>query len=208
MPIQIPRTPRDKNFHSFDKEIGKQFHDRVFAPERPQDWDDILKISACRDCVFDHIQVRSTDPCNREDGVDISYLCDGVTLKNFFVDAGGLYGVTIKQARNILLQNGTIGRPGGGWERVDIDLGSRSQYRRLRTQAVTIDNVHRLDGEPVRVRVGDADWPELHNGVYDILHVQSVGLKCFVWALARIDARTRGDFKMLDWSQITEEFYA
>ena len=177
-------------------------------PERPQDFEDVLKISACRECRWEHFQVVSGAPCNREDGIDISYLCDQVVLQNFSVDAGLLYAITIKQARNVTLRNGVIHRPGGGWERVDIDLGNRSQYRELRTKHVLIDGMSRADGEPVRVRVGHADKPTLRNGIYDVLTLQSWGLKGYVWTLARIDARTRKQFAVLKWSEIGEGHYA
>jgi len=208
MSIAIPQTRRDKNYWSYDKEQGVTFKGRTFAPERPQDYEDILKVSACRRCRFEDMTVTTTEPCNREDGIDISYLCDDIVFDNFRVDAGRLYAVTVKQCRNILLQNGTIGRPGGGWERVDIDLGNRSQYRSLRTTDVVIDNVHRLDGQPVRVRVGHADRPTLRNGIYDVLTLQSIGLKAFVWSCARIDAWNHKEFEILQWEEITEARYA
>lgn len=202
-------TPRDHNFKSYDGEIGMTFTGMMLSPARPQDYADIMKISRCRKCRFESFAaVAPTMPCHREDGIDISYLCDDLVLEDFTVDAGHCYAITIKQARNIFLLNGTILRPAFNWERVDIDLGNRSQYRRLRTEAVVIDGMRSQDGRPVRVRVGDSEKPTLRNGLYDVLTVQSLGLKGYVYTRALIDATCRREFELMRWENITAARYA
>lgn len=203
----IPTTPHDKNFRSYWNWKDQTVRVDPIHPTDGQTYDDLWKISACRNCVFIGADIIAPMPLHREDGVDVSGLSDGVTLLDFRVAAGGKYAVTIKQVRNIILRNGVITRPGQNWERVDIDLGNRSQYRELKTTGVTIDNVRRADGKPVRVRVGHADWPELKNGVYDVLYAQSIGLKGYVWACARIDARFNAAFLVQRWDRISEADY-
>lgn len=110
-----------------------------------------------------------------------SILCRGCTLK------AGKYAVTIKGGcYDITLDDVVIERPAQGWEGVDIDIGNRSHNALGRTRGVVLSNVRRADGKPVRVRVGWADMPVVRDSNVKILRVQSMLLRWFVLARARL----------------------
>ena len=175
-------TP-DKNYLSFaDRE--RETHELVILcpeidGERSEDYDDILKISHCREFTFRDCHV-CPEGLQREDGVDIMRFSRTIAFFNSRVAAGRRYAFTIKGGSSeILLRNVIITRPG---RFVDIDLGNYSHNADGKTGKVTLDNVVRADGKPVRVRVGWADQPIVIGGNVKILVVQSYLLKIYVHA--------------------------
>ena len=175
-------TPRDTNFLSF-ADRAREHHDfLIVCPElegqRSENFHDLLKISHCCEFTFRHLNV-CPEGLQKEDGVDIMRFSRFVAIINARV-AGGLYAFTIKGGcSEILLRNVVITRPG---KYVDIDLGNYSHNADGKTGKVTLDNVTRADGKPVRVRVGWADQPVVIGGNVEILVVQSYLLKIYVHA--------------------------
>lgn len=171
----------DRNYESHADVVGLRMAGRHIAPSSPSEYDDVLKISHCTDARVEDCVI-NPDGGNREDGVDIMRGCHTVTFRRCQVGAGAKYGFTIKGGcEHILLEDVVISRPGGGWERVDIDIGNYSHTcPHAYTSAVTLDNVRRSDGRPVRVRVGFADRPTVLGGNIKVLFWQSLALKAYV----------------------------
>lgn len=174
----------DKNYLSIADETGVRMTDATIdAGQLSPTYDDILKISNVQNAVLDSCSINSTGG-NREDGVDIMRYSTHVILSNCTVGAGQKYVFTVKGGSDLVeIRDTLITRPGGGWERVDIDIGNYSTtVPDARTGLVIIRNVKRLDGKPVRVRVGWADRPMIvpSEGV-KVLFWQSLALKAYVW---------------------------
>jgi RNA polymerase sigma factor (sigma-70 family) len=154
VPHQVPQLQRkdppmnntpDKNYLSFaDRE--RETHELVILcpeidGERSEDYDDILKISHCREFTFRDWHV-CPEGLQREDGVDIMRFSHTVAFLNARVAAGAKYAFTIKGgSKEILLRNVIITRPG---KYVDIDLGNYSHNADGKTGKVTLDNVVRV----------------------------------------------------------------
>lgn len=179
----------DYNYESHADETGLRLTGRTIAPIMAYKYDDVLKLSNCS-AVFVEECVINPDGGNREDGVDLMRGCDTVTFRRCEVGAGERYAFTIKGGcENILLDDVVIVRPGGGWERVDIDLGNFSHTcPHAKTGLVILKNVRRADGRPVRLRVGFATTPHVMGGNVKVLFWQSLMLKAYV-ALRRFFRR-------------------
>ncbi len=173
-------TP-DINYKSYADQSGVRVSYGTFAPENPGLYDDILKVSHCDNAVFADCIV-NPDGGNREDGVDVMRDSYDVSFNRCRVGAGDKYAFTIKGGSNmIFLTDVVITRPGGGWERVDIDLGNYSSTTpNSKTGRVVLTNLRREDGKPVRVRVGWADRPYISEGNVKVLFWQSIFLKIYV----------------------------
>lgn len=171
----------DNNFLSFSDRCREHLDGLSVCPERDgersEDFDDLLKISHCCEMTFRNLDV-CPEGLQREDGVDIMRFSKFIAILGGRVAAGRRYAFTIKGGSSeILLRNVQITRP-GRW--VDVDLGNYSHNADGRTGKVTLDNVTREDGKPVRVRVGWADRPQIIGGKVKVLRWQSWLLKAYV----------------------------
>jgi hypothetical protein len=171
----------DVNFRSVSDTTDVNIIDEVIDAPSPSQFDDILKISCALRVNVTNTTINSRGG-NREDGVDIMRISEDIYFKNCEVGAGQKYAFTIKGGSSrITLQDVTITRPGGGIERVDIDLGNFSDRDYGPTTKITLTNVTRSDGKPVRVRVGNAEAPLIIGGNVKVLILQSLALKLYVW---------------------------
>jgi hypothetical protein len=145
----------------------------------PIPFDDLLKYSNSGYCYATRCTIGGEHP-SREDAIDINNGCSGIFIDGCFIYAGLKYAITIKGASNcIVVSNTVIVRPG---KHVDIDIGNWSDQYFGRTCGVKLLNVVRADGEPVRVRVGRAEKPEIVGGNCRVMPLQSLGLKAY-WHL-------------------------
>lgn len=171
----------DVNYRSIADTTDVNIIDEVIDAPSPSQFDDILKISCASRVNVTNTAINLRGG-NREDGVDIMRISEDINFRNCDVGAGAKYAFTIKGGSSrISLQDVTITRPGGGIERVDIDLGNFSDRDYGPTTKVALINVTRLDGKPVRVRVGNADAPQIIGGNVKVLIIQSLALKLYVW---------------------------
>lgn len=178
----------DRNYHSISDTGHLTVQGRIFCPEfeglRAEDFDDILKLSHVH-----NVTVRNCDVLprgiQREDAIDIMRESRNVYIEGGRIAAGKKYAVTVKGGSDaVLLRDIEIVRPGGGWEKVDIDIGNDSHVSPKKTGTVTITNVFRTDGKPVRIRVGWAKKPRIFGpSKYKVLFWQSLGLKLYVAAM-------------------------
>lgn len=169
----------DTNYLSYADQSNLVLDGMTIQPDVPSDWDDVLKISCCKFTEVNHCII-NPDGGNREDGVDVMRESYCVSFNNCHVGAGQRYAFTIKGGCDLIrLKDVTIIRHGGGWERVDIDIGNWSTTTPKKTDAVFLTNVTASDGKPVRVRVGWARRPEILGGNVKILFWQSLGLKLY-----------------------------
>lgn len=172
----------DRNYVSIadnrmpDVRIGNRFD-----PEKPELFDDILKLSNAwavniSDCVI------NPNGGNREDGIDMARYCRDVIIKDCKVGPGAKYAVTIKGgSHHIVLENITITGERGK-EGVDIDIGNFSDWNYAMTHSIDLINVKREDGRPVTLRIGRAEGVNIIGGNIKLLFVQSFFLKAYVWA--------------------------
>lgn len=175
----------DDNYLSVANETGVRMEGvTIDADVSSPDYDDILKVSNVQDAEFAYCVVNLTGG-NREDGVDVMRYSHDVRFYGCRVGAGQKYAFTIKGGSDqIEIRDSLIIRPGGGWERVDIDIGNYSStVPDARTGMVILRNVQRLDGKPLRVRVGWADRPLILQdpSTVHVLFWQSLALKVYVW---------------------------
>ena len=179
-------TP-DINYRSYaDQDNVTVTGETIQAPD-PQNYDDILKISHCQFMTVSGCIINANGG-NREDGVDIMRDSYAVHLTDCDVGAGKLYAFTIKGGSDMVsLKNIVITRPGPWPQRVDIDIGNfSSTVPNSKTGRVFLENVTRLDGKPVRVRVGWADRPIIVGGNVKVLFWQSLILKAYVWVMRKV----------------------
>ena len=176
----------DENYLSYadvqNDELQFLHHLNV-SPAFAEQYDDLLKISRCRNMVFRHLVV-APNGRQREDAIDIMRFSRDVYIDGAIL-RGGKYVVTIKGGScEILLNDVLIERPANGREGVDIDIGNFSHNALGRTGRVVLRNVLRSDGKPVRVRVGWADEPVIIGGNVKVLRFQSLLLKAYVYVKA------------------------
>ena len=183
----MPQPKPDTNFLSYADQSGVVLEHQVIDPADPENYDDILKISNCHDVVVRNCWI-NTGGGNREDGIDIMRTSSNVRIENTIVAAGSKYAFTIKGGSyDIALKDITITRGGSGWEGVDIDLGNYSSTcPDIKTGRVTLDNVRRWDGKPVRIRVGWAADPVIIGGNCKVLGWQSLALKLYVQIMRKL----------------------
>jgi hypothetical protein len=173
-------TP-DLNYKSYADLQNLAVCDEIFAPINPENYDDIFKLSNVQDAIVSNCIINPHGG-NREDGVDMMRYCERIKMADCQVGAGKKYAFTIKGGCNdIVLENIVITRHGGGWERVDIDIGNYSgTVPDARTGRVILRELHASDGKPVRVRVGWAKEVIVEGGNVEMLRCQSLGLKVYV----------------------------
>lgn len=158
-------------------------HHLNVSPPDAEKYDDLLKVSHCRNMTFRHLVV-APNGMQREDAVDIMRFSRDIVLDGAIL-RGGKYVMTIKGgSRDIQLHDVLIERPASGGEGVDIDIGNFSHNALGRTGRVVLRDVLRSDGKPVRVRVGWADEPVIVGGNVKILRFQSLLLKAYVFVKA------------------------
>lgn len=170
----------DNNYRSYADKSHFVVSDETISPENPSQYDDVLKISCCKDAEF-HGCIINPNGGNREDGVDIMRYCEHVVLIGCGVGCGGKYAFTIKGGSDqITLSNVTvIGEPGS--EGVDIDIGNfSSTVPNAKTGTVYLEQVTHQSGRAVRVRVGWASRPVITGGNVRVLFWQSIELKFYV----------------------------
>lgn len=118
-----------------------------------------------------------------EDCIDINNRCHDIEIKAAKLHSGGQYVATIKGgSRNITLR-GKIWR---GGKTTDIDLGNWSDQCNDRTTGIRLD-LARHDGSPVRVRLINADAPQLiGGGPYEVKRLNPI-----LWWLYKLLKRLR-----------------
>ena len=172
----------DTNFLAYADTAGLRLSAIVADPaaegKNPDDYDDVFKLSHVTDFKVDGLTVRGGQ--QKENAIDMNRECVDVEIINARLEAGKQNAITIKGGcKNISLFGVTIERAGG---HCDIELGNWSDQSWNKTTGVVLTNVVRLDGQPVRVRVGHADDPVIAGGNVKILFWGSLYLKAY-WNL-------------------------
>ena len=150
----------DTNFLSFADRTDEIYDGLNVDPRAegkdPADFDDLLKISHCRGLVFSNFVVQGAGR-QRENAIDLNHECSGIVLIDGTVEAGQQNAITIKGGCTATtLRRIVILRPS---KNCDIELGNHSDQSQRRTTHTYAHDVTRSDGRPVRVTVGNADWP-------------------------------------------------
>lgn len=150
----------DNNFLSFADEIGITHAGLHIDPreegKNPADFDDLLKISHCANVKIERFTVLGGG-LQRENAIDLNRECYGVVLKDGTIEAGRQNAITIKGGcTDTVLCRLVIIRAGGN---CDVELGNHSDQSAKRTTRTYLHDVARSDGKPLRVTVGNADWP-------------------------------------------------
>lgn len=173
----------DVNYHGVaDNPTPVSIDGQAIIPPKPANfWDDAFKLSNAWAVTVTNCNINPNGG-NREDGIDINRFCRDVLIKNCRVRSGDKYAVTIKGgSHQITLQDVTIHGPRGK-EGVDIDIGNFCDWNYAMTNDITLKNVIREDGEPVRLRIGRGENVNIVGGNVKVLVVQSFLLKAYVWA--------------------------
>lgn len=181
-------TQMDKNYYSiadesFVKLEGITIDSALPNPKtgevsNPAEIDDVLKLSHAQSVEVKRCLVEGHG-VQRENAVDMNRECFGVQISDTTLVSGLQNAVTIKGGcDNIILERVQI-VPGHG--HCDVELGNWSDQSKKRTTRVVLDSVTRTDGEPIRLRVGNADYPVIINCEVDYLWFQSLLLKAYVF---------------------------
>jgi hypothetical protein len=187
----------DRNWHSVADAQGVQLHDLRLDPTEEghavDEFDDTLKFSNAQHCVALRLWIRG----GSENAVDMNRNCADIRLQDSTLISGAQCAIVVKGgARDIELSHVCI-VPRNQDTPCDIELGGWSDQSDARTARVTLHEVSRIDGRPVRVAVGHADRPTIIGGRVRVLFWRSLGLKAFVYT--RFLARRTG--AILRWAQ-------
>jgi hypothetical protein len=182
----------DVNFRSVADVAGFALHDERIDPAvlglDPQDYADTLKFSHARHGSAARLVVVG----GRENAVDFNRGCAQVRLEDCLLVGGGQCAVVIKGgSSDITLARVALAEVRGDYE---IELGGWSDQSTAPTVRVTLQEVTRRDGRPVRVVVGRAERPTVSGCRVEILFWRSVALKAYWWAkrIGRALAALRG----------------
>ena len=150
----------DTNFLSFADQTDVTHAGLHIDPreegKNPADFDDLLKISHCTRLNLFRFTVLGGG-LQRENAIDCNRECQDVQLWDGTIEAGRQNAITIKGGcTRIVLNRIVIIRAGGN---CDIELGNHSDQSHCRTTRTYLHDVARSDGKPLRVTVGNADWP-------------------------------------------------
>lgn len=176
-------TPPDANFRSYADETDLVLEWLSIAPQMEgkdaADFDDLLKFSRVQRARVSRCLIRGNGR-QRENAIDLNRGCEDIVIEDCRIEAGRQNAITIKGGcQRVSLRRLAIERAGG---HCDIELGNWSDQSPARTIGVTLEDVRRADGKPVRVRVGNADWPMIRGGNVRIQYFQSYVLKAYLWA--------------------------
>lgn len=183
---------RDINFHSVADVDGRIIEcvrfDAAEEGGNPRDFDDTLKFSHARNIIARKIWVRG----GKENAIDMNRECAAIRVEDAMLFGGDQCAVVIKGgSQDITLSRVTIAlvEPASA---CDIELGGWSDQSTAMTRRVTLNEVRRLDGCPVRIVLGHAERPLILGGNCRILFWRSVGMKVFWlarWLQTKIQKR-------------------
>lgn len=171
----------DNNYKSYADVSDIVVRDLVVDPRLegldPASYDDLLKFSNAVSISIENLVVDGNGE-QRENAIDMNRNCMSISIKNARLVSGWQNAITIKGGCvSIHLENVEI-VPGHG--HCDIELGNWSDQSQFKTRGVSLKNVWRSDGEPVRLRVGNAEYPVITNCDIEYLWFQSLLLKAYV----------------------------
>jgi hypothetical protein len=151
----------DVNWHSF---VGPQDNGKLVtsedwqAPSNPLEWDDLFKCSN----VSDLSATGLTIPSSREDSIDCvrgnGYSFESCTIEGSVTVKGSIDGFTLSNC----VVSGTV------------ELGQYDNYwtrGRAPTRRVSLLNCCSPDGEPIRVKLWDAEMPVVQNTSVQITRI-------------------------------------
>lgn len=158
-------TKPDNNYISVADVNGKVLKGFLITPSNdgidPSTIDDILKFSHATNCGVEDCTITGAGE-NRENVIDMNRLCETIVVKNCTLYSGLQNAVTVKGGcHDIRLEEVRI-VPGQG--NCDIDLGNYSDQCQCPVTEIKLINVTRTDGQPVRVRVINSDYPTVVGG--------------------------------------------
>lgn len=172
----------DKNYYSIADESGVELVGKTLDPRAdgidPSLFDDILKISHSNNVTISSVIV-DAGGMQRENAIDMNRECRTVLVQNCKLVSGMQNAITIKGGcEQIIIENVEM-VPGRG--HADIELGNWSDQSQKRTTKVTLINVRRTDGKPVRLTVGNADYPAIHGSNIEYQWARSWLVKAYVF---------------------------
>lgn len=178
----------DRNFYSFADVDGRTIEDlrldAAASDEDPLSYDDTLKLSHATNFIGRRLWVQG----GSENAVDMNRRCGAVRIEDSTFAGGGQCAVVVKGgSTDIALARVTIVEPKGAY---DIELGGWSDQSDELTRRISLADVRRGDGQPVRVVVGRSERPTIVGGNCRVLFWRSLALKLFWWA--RYSARKLG----------------
>jgi polygalacturonase len=169
----------DKNYMSYDDTFNVVVTDKVITPP-DNSYSDTLK--------FSHVDTFVVTDCKitggKEDCIDIMRKSSNGAIRMCELAPKGKFAITIKGGvKNIYIEDVVI--IGGGSE-TDIDIGNyenASTPRNEPVELVTLCNVKRSDGRPVRVRLINCKNVLFKDGAqnYDVWEVPSFLWKAYFW---------------------------
>jgi hypothetical protein len=155
----------DNNYLSIADVENKHLKNCLINPKseglKCEDFDDILKFSHAVHCSIKDSTI-SGEGVNRENAIDMNRLCADIVVQNCAIVSGLQNAITIKGGCEEILIKDCIIVPGEG--NCDIDLGNYSDQCQCPVIDVRLVNVTRSDNQPVRVRVINADIPDVTGG--------------------------------------------
>lgn len=155
----------DTNYHSISDQTNVTLKDITVDPRStgvdPATIDDVLKLSHAQNILIERLIV-DAGGLQKENAIDMNRMCSQVSIIDAKLVSGLQNAITIKGGCYDILIENVIIIPGKG--SCDIELGNWSDQSQDYVTNVTLKNVTRNDGQPVRLRVGHAKEPTIIGG--------------------------------------------
>lgn len=167
----------DHNFYSYCDVSDLEIPDgTIFMPPISQEYDDVLKFSNAHRITGHDITVYG----GRENAIDFNRTCSDIRLSALRLIGGDQSAIVIKGGTTrIDLSDVLITPSKRAW--CDILIGDWSDQSYARTTEITLTDVRRTDGLPVRVVVGRATVPWFIGGNCRVQRIESAGAKIYWW---------------------------
>jgi hypothetical protein len=147
----------DKNYYSIADRTDVTIRGVVLDPRNdgidPSTIDDVLKLSHATSVLVEEVVV-DAGGLQKENAIDMNRVCSDVVVRKCKLVSGKQNAVTIKGGCYDITLDGVDIVPGTG--HCDIELGNWSDQSQDYVRDITLRDVKRTDGKPVRLRVGHA----------------------------------------------------
>ena len=172
----------DKNFYSIADVSDVTVKNHRFDPSEfgvnPAEIDDIVKLSHATNIILNDIIVDGQKK-QRENCIDMNRECKQILISKAKLFGGLQNCITIKGGCENIILDDIIIYPGTG--NCDIEIGNWSDQSYKQCKNITMINVRRADGQPVRLRVGRGQIPKILGGNVEYNQYESWRLKAYWW---------------------------
>lgn len=154
----LVQTMSDHNYKSYADTSRIKVSGEVLHPGHPSDWDDTMKLSNLKDSIFLNGEVWG----GRENAIDANRYCRNVKVWKYDLIGGDQCAIVCKGGCSQMTFSNILIEPSIK-ARYDIEIDGWSDQSRD-TSDVTLEEIYRKDGKPVRVVFGRFVKPRIIGG--------------------------------------------